>query len=611
MVECLLSALLQPYRSRILRDAQDFFDGGFATQGLGQPVLVHGAHAGLAGQLFDFAHAGTAHHRTAQFVVHHQEFDDGGASKIPGRCGGRGTRAIQKDVALRLQAAQIELGDFFRRSRIALGIGQVEFAHQTLRQDAVDGGGEQIILHAHVEQTGDAAGRVIGVQRGQHQVAGERGLDRDACGFQIAHFADHDDVRILTHDAAQCVGEIQPDLRLGLDLVDAFDLVFHRVFDGDDFHIRGVELAQRGVQRGGLARTGGPGHQHGAVRLLQHLAELRQEVFGEAELVEVEHHRLAIEQAHDHAFAMRSGHGADAQIQLLALHAQHDAAVLRQAALGDVELGHDLDAADDRSSELGRRAFAFHQHAVHAVTHLEAAFERFDMDVGGAQFHRVLDHQVHQPDHRRFGGQIAQRFDVVATVGIAIGGFDDGAHRTAALAVPALDQVIDFRTQAHLQQQRAAGGKTHCIDGVIVVRIGDPQLQPAIALADRTQMKLFEKTQRQPLHFGQHFRRRIAELACVHQRQAKDVGAGFCMIAFGHQTQTAEQGEQPHAGFGLQLARAQQIGVFQTTAFKQRIDDARLRTSMLDWIDGNRVHTRLHWSGADCSSLPRRSTARI
>lgn len=127
----------------------------------------------------------------------------------------------------------------------------------------------------------------------------------------------------------------------------------------------------------------------------------------EAELVEIEHHRFTIEQTHHHALAMRGGHGADTQIQLLALHAQHDAAVLRQAALGDIELGHDLDAADHRGGELGRRAFAFHQHAIHAVTHLEPAFERFDMDVRGAQFHRVLDHQIHQADHRRFGGKIA------------------------------------------------------------------------------------------------------------------------------------------------------------------------------------------------------------
>ncbi len=173
------------------------------------------------------------------------------------------------------------------------------------------------------------------------------------------------------------------------------------------------------------------------------------------------------------------------------------------------------------------------------------------MDVRGAQFHRVLDHQIHQTNHRRFGGQIAQRFDVVAAVGIAIGGFDDGAHCTAALAIPAFDQIVDLRTQADLQEQCTAGGKTHRINGVIVVWIGDPQIQPAIVFAHRAQMKLFEKAQRQALHVGQHFRRGIAELACIHQRQAEHIGAGLCMIAFGHQAQAAEQGQQAHAGFGL------------------------------------------------------------
>src|SRR3546814_10127057 len=87
-----------------------------------------------------------------------------------------------------------------------------------------------------------------------------------------------------------------------------------------------------------------------AVRLLQHLLELRQEVVGEAEPVEIEHHRPEVEQAHDHALAVRGGPGVHAQVQFLALHAQHDAAVLRQAALGDVEPRNDFDAAE-RSAE--------------------------------------------------------------------------------------------------------------------------------------------------------------------------------------------------------------------------------------------------------------------
>ncbi|KAG0757273.1 hypothetical protein G6F22_020016 [Rhizopus arrhizus] len=85
--------------------------------------------------------------------------------------------------------------------------------------------------------------------------------------------------------------------------------------------------------------------------------------------MEIEYHRFAVEQAHHHALAMRGRYGAYAQVQFLALHAQHDPAVLRQAAFGDVEPGHDLDAADHRRGQVGRRAFALHQHAIdaHAV----------------------------------------------------------------------------------------------------------------------------------------------------------------------------------------------------------------------------------------------------
>ena len=110
-------------------------------------------------------------------------------------------------------------------------------AHQALREDAVDGRGEQVILDAHVEQAGDAAGGVVGVQRREHQVAGERRLHGDARGLEVADLADHDDVRVLAHDRAQRVGEVEPDLRLHLDLVDAVDLVFDRVLDGDDLDV--------------------------------------------------------------------------------------------------------------------------------------------------------------------------------------------------------------------------------------------------------------------------------------------------------------------------------------------------------------------------------------
>ena len=144
-----------------------------------------------------------------------------------------------------------------------------------------DGGGHQVVLHPHVQHAGDAAGRVVGVQRAEHQVARERGLDGDARGFQVAHFADHDDVRVLADDRTQRVREVEADLRLRLDLVDAFDLVFDRVLDRDDLDVRLVQLGQRGVQRGGLARAGGAGDQQDAVRAVDEIgrASCRERVY--------------------------------------------------------------------------------------------------------------------------------------------------------------------------------------------------------------------------------------------------------------------------------------------------------------------------------------------
>ncbi len=65
-------------------------------------------------------------------------------------------------------------------------------------------------------------------------MAGQRRLHGDLRGLQIAHFAHHDHVGVLAQDGAQQGGESQPDLRLGLHLVDAVELILDRVLDRDD-----------------------------------------------------------------------------------------------------------------------------------------------------------------------------------------------------------------------------------------------------------------------------------------------------------------------------------------------------------------------------------------
>jgi hypothetical protein len=59
-----------------------------------------------------------------------------------------------------------------------LAVG-ADAAREALGEDQVDGGRHEERLDAHVEQAGDAAGRVVGVQRREHHVAGERRLHGD------------------------------------------------------------------------------------------------------------------------------------------------------------------------------------------------------------------------------------------------------------------------------------------------------------------------------------------------------------------------------------------------------------------------------------------------
>ena len=79
------------------------------------------------------------------------------------------------------------------------------FAHaleQALGGGEADGGLGEEGLDAHVGQTGEDAGGVVGVQGAQDEVAGERRFDGDVGGLVVADLADHDDVGILAQDLA-------------------------------------------------------------------------------------------------------------------------------------------------------------------------------------------------------------------------------------------------------------------------------------------------------------------------------------------------------------------------------------------------------------------------
>src|SRR5262249_35017566 len=88
---------------------------------------------------------------------------------------------------------------------------QVEFlasvfadaTHQALGNDHVDRSGYQEWLNAHVHQAADGFWSAVGVQCGEHQVAGEGGLDGNFRGFEVADLAHQNDVGVLPQKRAQ------------------------------------------------------------------------------------------------------------------------------------------------------------------------------------------------------------------------------------------------------------------------------------------------------------------------------------------------------------------------------------------------------------------------
>ncbi len=89
-----------------------------------------------------------------------------------------------------------------------------------MRDEGLHHRGEQKRLHIHVEQTGDAADGVVGVQRAEDKVAGHRGADGDIRGLDIANLADHYHIRILSQNVAQAFSESEIDFRFHVDLRD-------------------------------------------------------------------------------------------------------------------------------------------------------------------------------------------------------------------------------------------------------------------------------------------------------------------------------------------------------------------------------------------------------
>src|ERR1700722_4727699 len=145
--------------------------------------------------------------------------------------------------------------------------------------------------------------------------------------------------------------------------------------------------------------------------------EQRSELFFVArrkpELRDIEQSAVARQQADDRGFTVLGRHRGDAQIDLRLRYAQARGAVLRQAAFRDVETSENLDARNERLREPVRGRSPRPQKTIHPHAHRQPVAKGFNVNVAGAQLHRLFHQVVDGAHDRRPAGEVPQVVDAL------------------------------------------------------------------------------------------------------------------------------------------------------------------------------------------------------
>src|SRR5256885_2064332 len=162
-----------------LRDTQDFFNGGEAGADFIPAVSAQRAHAEINRFLSDSGSRRAIEDERPQRFVQNQQFINTHASLVPELAATLATDTMVEfsgfDFVLgKTDAAEVTLFHFLFHFAM-----QANRANEALSHHGFHGRGDEERLNAHIDQTGERAGSVVGVKRAENQVPGERGTNSD------------------------------------------------------------------------------------------------------------------------------------------------------------------------------------------------------------------------------------------------------------------------------------------------------------------------------------------------------------------------------------------------------------------------------------------------
>ena len=318
-------------------------------------------------------------------------------------------------------------------------------------------------------------------------MSGNGGAHRDGRRFGVAGFAHHDDIGVLTQQRAQPRLKGKPRQRVDLRLVDARQVAFHGVLDSRNIDLPVCHRLQDHIQRRRFAAAGGTGQVDDAVGAVQQGQKALVGFVVHTKMVGVFNAGAAGQNTQHRFFAKDGGQNGHTDVDIAAgVQPRAEMPVLRDAMLGNVEVGHNFDAGDQRLVQRGLQGDVVDDDAVDAHTHLGLFFKRLDVDIRRAGGHRALYKAVQQADDGRFG-VAAGGADVNGKVLGAQGCHIAGVGAAGGLAGADLGVVVADGAAQRLQfcqhdLRLHTGQLADILDGVVVQRVvgGNGQRAPAL-----------------------------------------------------------------------------------------------------------------------------------
>ena len=190
------------------------------------------------------------------------------------------------------------------------------------------------------------------------------------------------------------------------------------IFDRHHVAERRVDAFQAVVKRRGLAGANGSGHEHGAIGLADQAIEHLGLLLAHSQVGEADDRRQDLMDPDHDLLAVDGREGGQAKVAGPVMVHDRDPAVLRVAALDDVEIRHHLEPADHGRGDVGINKKNILKLAVDPVSDSQAGFLGIEVDVGGAAFEGAFQNLGDQVGQ---GAGVGQLLKVLADITVVLG----------------------------------------------------------------------------------------------------------------------------------------------------------------------------------------------